>query len=223
MHLYAPFDGTVVEKQGEEGEVIATMAMSSSLGRTAVVTIANLEKMDVEADINENKLSLIRVGQPAEIKVKATFPKVYHGRLRQVMPMGDRTRSTVKVKVEILDPDEKLFPELYADVISCRTHWPIAPAGPNLTCSSPSRPSFPKMGMTMCGFWRPTIGFKNGKLSWRRSPTTCRGSIQALRMASRSSSIPVTICVIMRPFGPATDRPACIPNLHRSGVLARHE
>ena len=53
MHLYAPFDGTVVEKQGEEGEVIATMAMSSSLGRTAVVTIANLEKMDVETDIAE--------------------------------------------------------------------------------------------------------------------------------------------------------------------------
>ncbi len=52
MHLYAPFDGTVVEKQGEEGEVIATMAMSSSLGRTAVVTIANLDKMDVETDIS---------------------------------------------------------------------------------------------------------------------------------------------------------------------------
>ena len=43
MHLMAPFDGTVVEKQGEVGEVINPMAMSSSLGRSAVVTIADLE------------------------------------------------------------------------------------------------------------------------------------------------------------------------------------
>ena len=62
MHLYAPFDGTVVEKQGEEGEIIAPMAMSSSLGRTAVVTIANLEKMDVETDISEGLLSRDHTG-----------------------------------------------------------------------------------------------------------------------------------------------------------------
>jgi RND family efflux transporter MFP subunit len=98
MSLYAPFDGTVVEKQGEEGEIITPTAMSSSLGRTAVVTIANLEMMDVETDVS------------------AIPSKRYRGRLRQVIPMGDRTRGTVKVKVEILDPDDKLFPELAATV-----------------------------------------------------------------------------------------------------------
>jgi RND family efflux transporter MFP subunit len=116
MHLYAPFDGTVVEKQGEEGEVIATMAMSSSLGRTAVVTIANLEKMDVETDISEGLMSRVELGQPAEVSVSAVPSRRYRGRLRQVIPMGDRTRGTVKVKVEILDPDSKLFPELAATV-----------------------------------------------------------------------------------------------------------
>jgi RND family efflux transporter MFP subunit len=116
MQLYAPFDGTVVEKQGEEGEIITPMAMSSSLGRTAVVTIANLEKMDVETDISENLLSRVALGQPAEVSVSAIPSKRYHGRLRQVIPMGDRTRGTVKVKVEVLDPDEKLFPELAATV-----------------------------------------------------------------------------------------------------------
>ena len=116
MHLYAPFDGTVVEKQGEEGEIISPMAMSSSLGRTAVVTIANLEKMDVETDISEGLLSRVALGQPAEVSVSAIPSRRYRGRLRQVIPMGDRTRGTVKVKVEILDPDDKLFPELAATV-----------------------------------------------------------------------------------------------------------
>ncbi len=116
MSLYAPFDGTVVEKQGEEGEVITPSAMSSSIGRSAVVTLASLDKMEVETDINENLLSRVALGQPAEISVSAVPSKHYRGRLRQVIPMGDRTRGTVKVKVEILDPDDQLFPELVATV-----------------------------------------------------------------------------------------------------------
>ena len=64
MYLYAPFDGTVVEKQGEVGEVINPMAMSSSLGRSAVVTIADLSKMDVEADIPEEADARASKGNP---------------------------------------------------------------------------------------------------------------------------------------------------------------
>lgn len=116
MHLYAPFDGTVVEKQGEEGEIISPMAMSSSLGRSSVVTIANLKKMEVETDVSENLLSRIDVGQPAEVSVSAVPGRRYPGRLRQILPYGDRSRGTVKVKVEVLDPDERLFPELAATV-----------------------------------------------------------------------------------------------------------
>jgi len=116
MHLYAPFDGTVVEKQGEIGEIISPMAMSSSLGRSSVVTIANLDKMEVETDVSENLLSRIDIGQPAEVSVSAVPDKRYQGRLRQILPYGDRTRATVKVKVEVLDPDDKLFPELAATV-----------------------------------------------------------------------------------------------------------
>jgi RND family efflux transporter MFP subunit len=116
MHLFAPFDGTVVEKQGEEGEVITPSAMSASWGRSAVVSLANLSTMEVETDVAESLLSRVALGQPAEISVSAVPSKHYRGRLRQIIPMGDRTRGTVKVKVEILDPDEHLFPELVATV-----------------------------------------------------------------------------------------------------------
>ena len=116
MSLFAPFDGTVVEKQGEEGEVITPSAMSSTTGRSAVVSLADLSKMEVETDVAENLLSRVALGQPAEISVSAVPSKHYRGRLRQIIPMGDRTRGTVKVKVEILDPDEHLFPELVATV-----------------------------------------------------------------------------------------------------------
>jgi RND family efflux transporter MFP subunit len=116
MFLYAPFNGTVVEKQGEQGEVINPMAMSSALGRAAAVTIADLDQMDVETDISEADLHHIAVGQRALIDVKAVPSKQYHGRLRKVIPMSERARKTVKVKVQIVDPDGKLFPELEATV-----------------------------------------------------------------------------------------------------------
>jgi RND family efflux transporter MFP subunit len=90
--------------------------MSSSIGRSAVVSIADLGKMEVETDVAENLLSRIALGQPAEVSVSAVPDKHYRGRLRQIIPMGDRTRGTVKVKVEILDPDEHLFPELVSTV-----------------------------------------------------------------------------------------------------------
>ncbi|WZO96249.1 efflux RND transporter periplasmic adaptor subunit [Isosphaeraceae bacterium EP7] len=116
MSFYAPFDGTVVEKQGEVGEVITSMSMSSSTGRSAVVTLANLDRMEVDTDVNEALLSRVVIGQPAEVSVSAVAGKHYRGRLRQIIPMGDRARGTVKVKVEILDPDASLFPELGATV-----------------------------------------------------------------------------------------------------------
>ena len=117
MHLYAPFDGTVVEKQGEEGEIITPTAMSSSLGRTAVVTIANLET-DGRRDRHLREPALADRAGPAGRGLRQRDPvaSAIAGRLRQVLPMGDRTRGTVKVKVEILDPDDKLFPELAATV-----------------------------------------------------------------------------------------------------------
>jgi RND family efflux transporter MFP subunit len=116
MKIHAPFDGTVVEKQGEVGEVINPMAMSSSLGRSAVVTVADLKNIDVETDITEGLMWQIALNQPAEVSVSAIPNKRYKGRLRQIIPMGDRTRGTVKVKVKIEDPDDKLFPELAATV-----------------------------------------------------------------------------------------------------------
>ncbi len=108
MTIVAPFAGTVVEKPAELGEVVS--------GSGSLLTLATLDQMDVETDVAENLLSRVAPGQPAEISVSAVPSKHYRGRLRQIIPISDRARGTVKVKVEILEPDENLFPELVATV-----------------------------------------------------------------------------------------------------------
>ncbi len=113
MFIRAPFDGTVVKKEAEVGEMITG---SGIIGRAKIVTLANLGRMDVETDVTESLLARLAIGQPSEISVSAVPTKRYRGRLRQIIPISDRARGTVKVMVEFLEPDEHLFPELVATV-----------------------------------------------------------------------------------------------------------
>jgi RND family efflux transporter MFP subunit len=116
MEIRAPFDGTIIRLEAEVGETISTMSLGTGGGRSAVITLADLNQLDVETDVAENLLSRIVLGQPAQIVVAAAPGKVYRGRLNKIIPQGDRARGTVKVEVEILDPDARLFPELAATV-----------------------------------------------------------------------------------------------------------
>jgi RND family efflux transporter MFP subunit len=116
MTLRAPFDGTITEKGADVGETILIGGMGAASGRGSVATIADLANLEVETDIAENLLSRVTVGQPAEISVSAVPQHKYKGRLTRIIPMGDRTRATVKVRVQVLDPDDQLFPDLAATV-----------------------------------------------------------------------------------------------------------
>jgi RND family efflux transporter MFP subunit len=116
MFIYAPFDGTVVTKDAEKGESIMPGGMGASSGRGSVITLAKLDELEVDTDVKEGYLAQLRKGQPAEVVVDAAPDRRYRGRLREIIPMGDRTRGIVKVKVTVLDPDERLFPELSATV-----------------------------------------------------------------------------------------------------------
>jgi RND family efflux transporter MFP subunit len=116
MHIVAPFAGTVLAKGAEVGETITPGGMGAASGRGSVVTLANLELQEVETDITEAQISKVSIGQPAEVMVTASPDKRYAGRVRKIVPLGDRARATVKVYVQILNPDERLFPELVAIV-----------------------------------------------------------------------------------------------------------
>lgn len=116
MRVYAPFAGTVITKDAELGETIMPGGMGAASGRGSVATIADLDQLEVDTDVKEDYLNDIRKGQPAEIVVDAVRDRRYKGRLREIIPIGDRSRGIVKVKVAVLDPDERLFPELSATV-----------------------------------------------------------------------------------------------------------
>jgi RND family efflux transporter MFP subunit len=116
MFILAPFRGTVISKDAEVGESILPGGMGEASGRGSVVTVADLEHLEVDCDVKEDYISRVRVDQPAEVSVDAVPNRKYHGQVRKIIPMGDRARATIKVKVEITDVDENLFPEMSATV-----------------------------------------------------------------------------------------------------------
>jgi len=103
-------------KGAEVGETITPGGMGAASGRGSVVTMANLDQLEVETDITEAQISKVSVGQPAEVMVTAAPGRRYQGRVRKIVPLGDRARATIKVYVQIVDPDDRLFPELVAIV-----------------------------------------------------------------------------------------------------------
>jgi HlyD family secretion protein len=116
--IKAPFAGTVVKKMAEVGESVAPIPPGVNLSTSsgAIVALADLDTLEVEADVAEANVTKLHPEQPAEVTVEAFSGKTYRAVLRQVIPTADRTKATVQVKVTILDKDSDLKPEMSAKV-----------------------------------------------------------------------------------------------------------
>lgn len=115
-YIRAPFNGTVLRKDAEVGEVVAPVAAGGGLTRGAVVTMADLETLEVEVDVNEAYIAQITDNQPTRIVLDAYPQAGFNGTVRQIVPTADRQRATVQVKVAITDRDPRILPEMGARV-----------------------------------------------------------------------------------------------------------
>ena len=102
----------------EVGESVAPIPPGVNLSTSsgAIVALADLATLEVEADVAESNVAKVQNGQPAEVTVEAIPDRRYKAVLRQVIPTADRTKATVQVKVTILDKDKDLKPEMSAKV-----------------------------------------------------------------------------------------------------------
>ena len=102
----------------EVGESVAPIPPGVNLSTSsgAIVALADLATLEVEADVAESNVAKLGSGQPAEVTVEAIPDRRYRAVLRQVIPTADRTKATVQVKVTLLEKDEDLKPEMSAKV-----------------------------------------------------------------------------------------------------------
>lgn len=116
MMIRAPFDGVILARDADVGETVTPGTAGESAKRGSLFTLADLDHLYVEADVNQKNFSAIDVGDPAIIEVDSIKNRKYHGTFTSFIRLGDRATSEIKVKVNIDDADAKLFPELKAKV-----------------------------------------------------------------------------------------------------------
>ena len=141
--IRAPFTGTVVKKMAEVGESVAPIppGVNISTSSGAIVALADLDTLEVEADVSESNVARLSADQPAEVGVEAFPDRRYKAVLRQVIPTADRTKATVQVKVTIVEKDKDLKPEMSAKVTFLEPEAKQAAAGAAAAVSVVTVPS----------------------------------------------------------------------------------
>jgi RND family efflux transporter MFP subunit len=113
--IRAPFDAVVLTKNADIGDIITPIGAAAE-AKAAVVTIADMDSLLVEADVSEANLKQVKTGQACEIQLDA-FPDIrFRGQVHMIVPTADRTRASVLVKVKFLDKDRRVLPEMSAKV-----------------------------------------------------------------------------------------------------------
>ena len=111
--IRAPFDGVILTKDADVGEVVAPFG-SATNAKAAVVSMADLSSLMVQADVGESFLSMVQSGQPCEIQLDAIPQSRFAGRVHMIVPTADRMRGTVMVKVRFDELDPRVLPEMSA-------------------------------------------------------------------------------------------------------------
>lgn len=113
--IRAPFDGVVIARSANVGDIVTPLS-SAADAKGAVVVMADMSTLEVDADVSESSLSSIRVGQPCEIVLDAFPDRRFRGEVSTVVPTVNRASATVTTKVRILDADATILPDMSARV-----------------------------------------------------------------------------------------------------------
>jgi HlyD family secretion protein len=114
--IRAPVDGTILERNVEIGEFVTTGMVGDKGAKGYVVSIADLNDLKVELDINQNDFAKLGPKQKGIVTTDAFPDRKYDGEIDEVSPEANRQKATVQVKVKILHADQFLRPEMNASV-----------------------------------------------------------------------------------------------------------
>jgi RND family efflux transporter MFP subunit len=113
--IRAPFEAVVLTKDADVGDIVTPLGAATN-AKAAVVTIADLRSLEVEADVSETNLGLVKVEQPCEIRLDALPDARFRGMVHAIVPTVDRSKATILVKVRFLEKDPRILPEMSAKV-----------------------------------------------------------------------------------------------------------
>jgi RND family efflux transporter MFP subunit len=113
--IRAPFDAVVLTKDADIGDIVTPIGAAAD-AKAAVVTIADMDSLQVEVDVSESNIEQVKVGQPCEIQLDALPNDRFRGVVHMIVPTADRSKASILVKVAFLDRDPRILPEMSVKV-----------------------------------------------------------------------------------------------------------
>ena len=112
MQILAPFSGVVVYKAAQPGEMISPVSAGGGFTNTGICTIVDMDSLEVEVDVNEAFINRVKPGQPVITNLNA-YPKWdIPSEVIAIIPTADRNKATVKVRIALLEKDERVLPDM---------------------------------------------------------------------------------------------------------------
>jgi HlyD family secretion protein len=124
--IRAPVTGTILERAVEKGEFVTTSFVGDRGAKGYVVSLADLNDLEVELDISQNDFAKLHQAQHGVVTTDAFPDRKYDGYIKEISPEANRQKATVQVKVKIVKPDEYLRPEMNASVAFVSDEKPAA-------------------------------------------------------------------------------------------------
>jgi RND family efflux transporter MFP subunit len=110
--IRAPFDGIVVSKDAQVGEMVSPISAGGGFTRTGIATIVNMNSNEIEVDVNEAYITRVKPGQQVTAILDAYPDWEIPSRVRTIIPSADRQKATVKVRVSFLKLDPRILPDM---------------------------------------------------------------------------------------------------------------
>ena len=110
--IRAPFDGIIVSKDAQVGEMVSPISAGGGFTRTGIATIVDMNSNEIEVDVNEAFIARVVPGQPVTAVLDAYPDWQIPSKVRTVIPTADRQKATVKVRISFLKLDPRILPDM---------------------------------------------------------------------------------------------------------------
>lgn len=108
----APFDGVVVSKDAQPGEMISPISAGGGFTRTGIATVVDMDSREIEVDVNEAFINRVKAGQKAEAVLDAYPDWVIPCHVINIVPTADRQKATVRVRIGFDQLDPRILPDM---------------------------------------------------------------------------------------------------------------
>ncbi|MCG8464041.1 MAG: efflux RND transporter periplasmic adaptor subunit [Xanthomonadales bacterium] len=115
-NIYAPFDGLVIDRAAEVGEIVSPVSAGGGFTRTGIFTLVDTSSIEAHVKVNESYIGRIQKGQAVTITPRSYPDLQLKGEVSTIMPAAEKETASVKVIVTFLDHDERILPNMSVDL-----------------------------------------------------------------------------------------------------------